>query len=795
MECSAAPDPATKPGPVPSRPPSPVSLPVLALAFLLGDLGLQSLPELPPTWVLWSGLALSPTLLCIRSLRWLSALGIGFFWAAILAQWNLAARLDPALEGRDLLVRGIIASIPESQSRGIRFDLIPNSMLSGEEPRSPPSKIRLSCYQNCPELRVGDLWQFQVRLKRPHGFLNPGGFDYEGWLWQQGIGATGYVTDTPELNRRLETSPWSRPVDRLRQLIHDRILAQLGSGNQAGLALSLSIGDRSLIDQDLWRDLTRTGTNHLVAISGLHVTMLAGLFLFLGRWLWSRSERLCLRLPAQHAGALIGMLAGLGYTAIAGWSVPTQRTLLMLLVGLGSLLVRRNTTPMNTLALALLVILLYDPLAALSAGFWLSFGAVAAILIVNSGRLGRSSWTGHWLRTQWAVSVGLLPLLLFLFRQFSLISPLANLWAVPWFGLILVPLLLFVVTLLVLLPEWGKPLLDWLGYPLDWTLTGLHWLADWPWAIWQQPEPPLWVWPSALLGSLVLLLPRGTPGRWTSLLLLAPALLIGPQGPVPGEFRLTILDVGQGNANVVQTQGHSLVFDAGPRYSAGLDTGASVLVPFLRSQGIARVDTLVLSNADADHAGGAEALIAAVEVGDIYSGTPAQLSLPGARSCVSGMSWEWDGVKFQFLHPEAGHPWRGNNASCVLRLSNPTASVLLTADIEAAAETELVRRWGAVLASDILLVPHHGSGTSSTRALVSQVRPRFALFSLGYRNRYGFPHPRVVQAWRDGGARVLTTSGSGAIRFNVSAKGSLKEPMRERVTRHRFWRQAAEGLE
>jgi len=758
----------------------------LAAAFVLGVLLLQQLSDLPSGW--W--MLLLPV--CLILAAWFSVLRLpsvataGFLWALAHALWLGPITLDPDLEGRDLLLEGYVAGLPDVAPERTRFlfDVIATSPQGSIQ--GAPARLRLSWYEQTPELRPGERWQLQVRLKGRHGFVNPGGFDYEGWLFQQGLAATGYVRQS-EKNRRLGDDYGRYPVQWLRDRLRREINKALEGREQSGMLAALILGDRSSLQQEYWASFTRTGTSHLVAISGLHIGMVAGLCFWLTRRLWPYLGRLPLWLAAPRAAALAGLLGAAGYAALAGFAVPTQRALTMLLVVMGGLWLGRNPRPANTLGLALLLVILLDPLAVMSGGFWLSFLAVAAILYGIGGRLPDTGLWRRWGRVQWLVFVGLAPLLLMLFQQLSLVAPLVNLLAVPWFSLVLVPLLLLATLLLWPLPAAGGLLLNGGETLLAWTLTGLHWVAQWPLASWQLPQLPGWVWPPAFAGVLLLLAPRGLPGRWLGGLLLLPLLLVRPAAPGPGEAWLDVLDVGQGLAAVVRTRDHTLVYDTGPRFSQRFDAGSAVLLPFLRSVGVRQVDLLILSNGDADHAGGAQALAAELPLGRVLSGEPAKIPDLQARPCEAGQSWNWDGVAFSVLHPRSTDRWRGNNRSCVLSLDHVAGRVLFPGDIEAPAERSLVEGSPDALSSRILLAPHHGSATSSTPALVQAVVPEYVVFSAGYRNRYGFPKSAVAERWRSVGAHTLNTAESGAVSFRLLAGGTLVGPHLGRLEQRRYW--------
>jgi len=785
----------------------------IALGFLIGTASLQSLTVLPGRVFLWSLLfALLVTVVMLtwffRGRPWPAGLsvlisaGVGFFMASLIAHQLLAGALPEKLEGQDVVVEGSIASLPEQQGRHLQFQFVPESLRWQSVAQDVPGKLLLNWYPRkggtIRSVHVGEHWRLLVRLKRPHGFSNPGGFDYEAWLFQQGIRAKGYVryvikspaknsTEAP-VNQRLAPARDAYRVDQLREALRSRILTSLDEHPLRGIVLALAIGDRQQITQPQWDVLIRTGTNHLVAISGLHVGLVAGFAFFLVRGLWRLSARAVTRWPAAKAGAVAGLLAAAVYAMLAGFSVPTQRALVMVAVVMLAIIVQRHTRSSNLLALALLLVLIIDPLAVMAAGFWLSFGAVVVIVYGMSGRLAMNSYWWRWGQTQWLVAVGLFPALLLLFQQASLVAPLANLLAVPWVSLVTVPLTLLGSIALGFSATVGGWLLRLSTLSLDVLWWWLDRLAQWKLAAWQQMTPPLWAMPVAVISILWLLAPRGVPARWVGLVGLLPLLFVSPAVIPLGQVRFTLLDVGQGLAAVVQTQNHVLVFDTGPRFSSGFNTGEAVVAPYLREQGRRYVDTLVVSHGDNDHMGGVAGLRKTIPVRQVLSSVPQHID--EARPCQAGQRWQWDGVTFTMLSP-GEHVYVGgrkdNNRSCVLRVQAGEHSVLLTGDIEQAAEHELVQVFGNGLASDVLVAPHHGSRTSSTPAFLAAVSPTMALFPVGYRNRYGFPKAQIVQRYVERQVRLFDTAQHGSIKLQLGGEAGLDTVMTHRQQAARYW--------
>lgn len=763
------------------------------LAFAAGILCLQVQPELPAWggWLAGGLLLLIPALFRRHPLVRLSfALGcfaVGFSWAAWRAEVRLADHLGSGWEGRDVVVVGVVAGLPQDFPGGSRFEFDVEHATDGAV---VPGKIMLSWYAARRDkesverlaVRPGERWQFTVRLKRPHGNANPNGFDYEAWLLERNIRATGYIRPDPPL--RLAEMVWhpAYAVERLRLVVRDRFAATLPEASHpfVGVLVALAVGDQRGIQGDLWNVFSRTGTTHLMSISGLHVTMVAAMFGWLVSFAWRRLPTLARRWPAQKAGLLAACLAALAYTLLAGFAVPAQRTLYMLLVAAAAMLSGRIVAASRILALALLVVVALDPWAVLAAGFWLSFGAVAALLYVSSAQAGAASgWREKlraWGLVQWAATLASLPVLLLVFQQFSLVSPLANALAIPIVSFIVTPLAL----LGALIPWW--PILALAHLVLSGLMLFLDWCAAWP--VWMAPAPPLGAALAAGVGVAVCLLPRGLPARWLGGFLIAPVLFWPADKPPAGEAWIAVLDVGQGLATVVRTREHTLIYDPGPLYSAETDAGQRVVVPYLRSLGLARVDLLMVTHGDSDHAGGAASVLSALSVAEVRS------SLAGVQGgrCEAGQRWSWDGVAFEVLHPAAGAydgNSKPNHLSCVLRIAAGGRRMLLTSDIEAPDEAALLARYPDDLGADILLVPHHGSKTSSTPAFLEAVGAADAIIPVGYRNRFGHPKQEVVTRYEALENRIWRTDRDGAVQVVLGESPPAVTAWRKE--RRRYW--------
>lgn len=754
----------------------------IATGLTAGAWFLFTLPGLPPVWSLallvpFAGNFLSGP----GGRRVAGAFLLGFLLAAAASHGRFEPVLGPGLAGVDLRIEGRIAGLPDRNERRLRFELVPGRAWQEDRPVRLPRRIRLNWYgRELPAVRPGERWRLTARLRAPRGFANPGGFDYAGWLFRRGIGATGYVRAEPPARRLAPATP---SIDGIRARLRERLRPALADRAHGGMLLALALGDRGGIDRDQWQTLVATGTNHLMAISGLHIGLIALLGYGLGKRLWRCSGPLRERLARPVMQSLAALSLATLYAALAGFALPTVRALTMLIVVLSALCLRRRVRPGAVLAAAAVLVIVTDPLAVLSPGFWLSFGAVAAILLVVTGRLGRPRRPAGWVRLQCAIALALTPLLLALFREASLVAPLANLVAVPWVSTVTVPGALAGTALYPLLPSAGGPLLALADGSLALLWPLLDTLAGLPVAQWRAPAFPAWVLALAGLGIVVLLLPRGVPGKGAALLALAPLLLWQPPRPQAGAFWLDLLDVGQGLAAVIRTANHTLVYDAGPRFSADFDTGRAVVVPFLRAAGVRRLDALVISHGDNDHAGGAAAVRRLMRPRRVWTGEPRALAA-GAAFCSRGREWQWDGVRFRFLHPGRDELWQDNDASCVLRIDGPGGSLLLPGDIEAGAERHLVGR-GAALAADVVVAPHHGSSTSSTRPFVRAVSPRWVLYSVGHRNRWDFPHSVVMARWQPAG--FARTDCGGALHQEFRPATGVSAPSAWRLQRRRPW--------
>lgn len=768
--------------------------PRCAIALLIGALAVMRLPALPSAWIAISLCAIGAGWwLFARRARWGGALLFGFGWACVISAHALALRIPPALVGETVVVSGRIVGLPQRDDRLQRFDLRADvaSNTAGSNAAGVGGRLlHLSWDSKEHNPAPGERWRLPLRLKRPRGTMNPGGFDFERWALQRRIAANGYVRDDGSAQRLSEASG----IDALRARLSQRIADAVPTPGSR-FVRALALGDTRWLSQHDWEVLRGSGLTHLIAISGFHVGIVAGFGALLAWLLYALVPWLGLRLPRPQAQAVAGLIFASGYTALAGFELPTVRTLLMIAAALAARLWRRPASVAQSLALALIMIVLVDPLAVLAAGFWLSFAGVAWLVwCLPDTKAGEKNTGGHvraHLSAQGVATLGLLPLTVWFFGQASLVSPLSNLFGIPWISLVAVPLSLLGLAIDQIAPGIGVPLLRLAAWSMDAIWPLLEHMAAWPGALAWLPEPSLPALLLALAGAFWLLLPRGVPGKPLAVLLLLP--LLWPQGPriAPGEAELAMIDVGQGLSVLVRTQHHTLLYDAGPSYSGGLDLGEAAVVPSLHALGVPRLDALVISHGDNDHAGGADAVLQVYPVHARF-GAPGWPRGIGYAPCLRDIAWHWDGVEFRFLHPPLFFPYLKNDSGCVLRIAGPGWSALLPADIEAVIEERLLHEQPELLHVDVVTVPHHGSHTSSTPAFVQAVAPKYALIGVGYRNRFHHPRPEVVQRWLDVGSEVEDTASAGMLRLRLGTAGAHMLS-RERERQRRFWQEPVES--
>ena len=782
----------------------PSHIPVLgvsvALALLAGVVACLWIPALAPWWLslmllgmgLGGGYARLPAMRAATPPRWLrvslragGAFVAGFALAGLHGAYALSIQLPAAMEKQELIVSGRIVDLPQYEPRRIRF-LFEVDASDAVPPALRGRMLRLSWYDdNEPgtdtrprqRLRAGERWSLPVRLRTPRGLRNPGGADAEKFALAQRLTATGYVY-APEVAKRLASASG---LQAWRETMSDRIGAQVQSPSTRFLR-ALALGDTRALGNDDWEVLRANGLTHLIAISGFHVGLVAGFAVLLARSLWWLLPALARRAPVPLVAAFAAVTGAVAYAAAAGFALPTVRTVLMIAVVAAARLWRRPVRAPQALALAAIAVILFDPLAVIGAGFWLSFLGVAWLLWCLPQ--GGEREVRAFLSAQGAATVGLLAPSVALFGQASLAGPFANLLAVPWWSLVVVPLALIGLLLESLHPgagAWPWRAAAWC-FDLSWPV--FEWLARSDLSLWWLPEARWFALPMALCGELWLLLPRGTPGKSLALLLWLPLLWPDRDLPKAGEAELLVVDVGQGLSVLVRTRTHVLLYDMGPAIEDGFDAGERAVTPALHALGVRRIDRAVISHGDNDHAGGYAAVQAEFPVA--VTQAPEGVGLPFAtRSCRAGDGWRWDGVEFRFLHPPAHFPYLANESSCVLSIRSAHGSALLTGDIGEVVERDLVRLYAQRLASDVVLIAHHGSGGSSDADFVVAVQPRYALVSSGHGNRFGHPKPEVMQRWRHAGAHTFDTASGGALRVGLRARGLEVET--RRGAQPRWW--------
>lgn len=755
---------------------------ILAVSLALGAVLALIQPHFWPPGLL--ALLLTVALLGLLlwpRLRAVSGLALGFAWAMMAAFWGMQARLPEALEGVDLIVEGRVQGLPEPRGNALRFAF---KVERGEGAARilDGHRLRLSWYRNASVPEPGSQWRLMLRLKRPRGTLNPGGMDFERHALERGIVAIGHVRDGAD-TRALGPG---RGIDALRLHLSERMAAAINAPS-ARFVQALGVGDTRALDGADWHVLRATGIAHLIAISGLHVGMVAGLGALLMRLVYRLRPGFGLRLPLPQAAAGAALLWALGYTALAGFALPTVRTLLMIAAALLAVLLRRGFDPLQSFALALIAVLVFDPLAVLDAGFWLSFLGVAWLLWCLP-RTQAQPWWRSLVSAQGVMTLGLLPLTVWFFGQASVAGPVCNLVAVPWVSFIVVPLALIGTALEVLMPGAGSWPLHASAWLMQLLWNGLEPLSHLHGALVWLPEPTSTAFMLALLGAFWLLLPRAVPGKMLALLLFVPLLWPNQPSRPEGTLDLSLLDVGQGLSVLLRSARHAVLIDAGAAFPGGLDMGEAAVVPALRALGVQRLDMLLISHADNDHAGGAQAVRRALAP----ARTLVSRSTPEAdeEACLAGFDWRFDGLRLRVLHPPLHMPYLRNESSCVVRVETGqgAALALLPGDIGALIEQRLLREQPGALPAPVLLAPHHGSRTSSSEAFIEAVAPQQVLIAAGYRNRFQLPRPDILARYHARDIPSLNTADVGAIHIRISAQG-IESIQTERQRRPRLWRE------
>lgn len=762
-------------------------MPALILSFFCGVMFLQLFASLPNLSII-IGITVAIVLTWYFSngrwrliFKFLSLFALGFLWMLFRINIITSWFLPQEMEGKNVIVTGFISSLPDANERYASFTFDTLS-ISGKKQKT---KLRLNWYTQYPKISVGDEWNLEVKLKKPHGTLNPGGFDFEKYLFQHAIRATGYVI-SGDSNYLIKANKYQYSVSRVRQSLRAKIFQFLDNRPLVGIINTLVIGDQSGISKEQWQIFRDTGTSYLMAISGLHISFIGILAFMLTKFIWRCFPSLMLWMPTLHAASVFAFIAALIYSVLSGFSIPTQRALIMLAVFTIFLLLRRNITTWNVLILSLLIVLLISPLAILSEGFWLSFFAVGFIIYITKGSLNtNSSWWRNYFKIQLGIILGLSPFTLLFFQQTSFVAFFASMLALPAVCFVIVPISLIGSLFLLINFHYGGYFLLAAEKITELVVLWLQWLAAFSWSNWFHPVFNWWVLVTAFVGAILLLAPSGFATKWLGIIWLLPLFFYKPVGPKYGEIWFTLLDVGQGLSAVIRTQNHIMIYDTGPKF-LDTDAGETIVVPFLRYSSINMIDTMVVSHGDDDHSGGAYSILKLLKVKKVISSVPEKFLRNDVAVCSSEQSWRWDGVNFIFIN-SVDELLSSNDASCVLKIDNGSNSILLAGDIEKSVELWLVNNKLTDLAATILVAPHHGSRTSSSPKFIQAVGAKYVLFSTGYRNRFNFPSKAVVNRYLQRKTKLFDTAKFGAILFKLNYEPFVAAPLLYRITDRHYW--------
>jgi competence protein ComEC len=754
----------------------------VALSFLLGVLLFQISRELPSYYCLLT----VPVFLLLLS-RFpvtlpLLFVSLGYVWSFVFSLYIIYPQLSSQLEGEDIQVKGEVTEVKSESRQFSKFVFNIDQSSIRQLNSQVPENIMLSWYQPKQKIQYQQQCDFVVRLKKIWGYSNPGGVDYEKNMFVAGIGARGYVRSgqCDELNLLDVEQP------SLRQQWISRFQSIAPQYQYANLMQALTFGERDGIEPEQWQVLRETGTSHLLAISGLHLSAISVVIFFLVNRLVRCNAWVCEQIPAQSVAAVFAMIAAMFYAYLAGFSLPTQRALIMVSVGLLAILFRKPVINVPVLSSALILVLMINPLSVLTAGFWMSFLAVLFIFIVIKSTQGKSKLF-RVIAVQCYLGFALFPISLLFFSQASIISPVVNLIAIPLVSFALLPLLLTTQVLFLFGLVISEPLFALLDWLFSWLWWGLEQSATFEYS-------SLEFYPTILgvvafeVGLFILVQAKGLPVRHLAWVLIVGLFLIKEPQLNQGQMRLTVLDVGQGLALVVETENHVLIYDAGVRSLSGFNTGDAVVLPYLKTRAISKVDLAIVSHNDNDHSGGMHSLIAHGVIAELMISNREELyDFEHTRLCRAGDEWQWDGVMFKVLHPPTKWQSNDNNRSCVLQINHAAGNILVTGDIEKSAEEWLIGQYGDNLSSDIIIAPHHGSKSSSSYRFVGLVHPQTAVFPVGYRNRYGFPHATITQRYQEIGAQLVDTVSQGAVTFLFDVHDGLQMQTGHRQDRKRYW--------
>ena len=745
--------------------------------LILGVLAAHLFTQLPPTWIIILSGAAGLCFMAWSSTRWMALIILASCWTLWQFELRLQERLNPLLSGKVISIRGVVSSIPELYPDYARFRFNP---LPGNEQKELPGSLLVYWYRDFPGLSAGENWRLELQLKPPWGRVNFQGYDRERWLFSEGIGGLGTVRSGELLP---VAGANSYPLQNVRGLVKEKLASLLDDERMRGVVQALAIADRSGMSSTDRKLLTSTGTSHLLAISGLHVGLAAVGGALLTRMSFALLPVFAMARWGFGASLAGGLITALIYAALAGWGVSTQRAVLMMAVVVCTLALNRTVHPARVWTLALAFVFVVDPLAPLGAGTWFSFLAVAVLLMMFVPRTGRVSWWKTALLAQAGVMVTMLSLSIHWFQYFSPIGLLANLGAIPWVSLVVVPLTLSGVALLPVSMAFADVLLNLAGHASLVLFTYLEFLAGLQGPIPILPAPGLLTVLLATLGGLLLVLPGGFPGRWVGLFLLLPLFLPTGSRKERGSLLIEALDAGQGMAVLLSTENHTLLYDSGPGDGRNQNLVGSVILPAVANLGREAPERIIISHGDLDHAGGLSALLDHYPAADLLANMPVQPK--GIEKCHSGLAWRHDGFEFEVIHPSSALPYMGNNSSCVLSVTGPGGGILFTGDISRVVEERL--RTTNLKPHRMVFVPHHGSKTSSSIRFIAAVGPELAIATTGLGNRFGFPREEIRQRYISAGSRFWSTGECGAVRVLLSPDGLIVAESARRI-RNKIWR-------
>lgn len=672
-------------------------------------------------------------------------------------KWQFRASLIQ----KKVLIQGTIDLPPQKKFKGNRFQFHTTEL----NHQKINTHFLISWYQHAPNIKIGDRWELLVKLKPPVGMHNPMGFDYEKYLLSRGITATGYVVSKSSRNKWLSHSSFYF-LQSLRQNIQTHIGNAINDPSLAAFISAICVGLRDGLTELDWRVFQNTGTNHLVAIAGLHIGFVFASIYFLVNFCWRYFPRLLSFIPAQRIAELTALAVSIGYAALSGFAVPALRAILMLIFLIMGKIATPSFSPFKRLIFAGCIILILEPESMVDASFWLSFSMMIILIMVMSGRLGTTTHLKNWGRMQLAVLIGIVPFSFYFFQTISLVGFFTNAIAIPWIGFLILPIALISSLLLICHFYLVSHYLFWVASKLLCPLWKFLVLTSTlSFATWHHGLCNIWILLLGFVGVFFLLLPKGFPKKYVGCFGLLPLFFYHPSNPKFGSYWITVIDVGQGLSVLVQTAHHVLLYDAGPHIPGGFDVGESVVAPYLRTEGITHINRLEISHGDNDHSGGANAIVKNFKVSSIYSSAPKIISHFHAVFCHEGQNWIWDGVIFKTLNPTQNSVYEDNNSSCVIQMVGKAGKTLLTGDIQKSTEGLLIKKYGSELQSDLLISPHHGSRTSSSLLFLQAVSPHIAVISAGKYNRYHLPAKSVILRYQQQHIKTYITADRGGIKI------------------------------